>query len=484
LGGLVPVDPTKDDFFIRVIEQKSHYKRENEALAEFLKVLGNSGSYGLFVEVNPETRSKSASVGVYCGEKFERVPSKYVEKPGHWYFPPLASLITAGGRLLLAMLERCVRNVRGNYLFCDTDSMCIVASSKGGLVPCVGGRYKLHSKDAVKALSLSQVKAITSKFSRLNPYNTSPRLDLLKIEDVNYQDSDPNKLPRQVFGYAIAAKRYALYTRTNADIKIVKASGHGLGYLFAPKETEDDEANEETPEWVIEAWDWLLRRDLGLKPSNPKWLAHPAMMRMAMTSPNVMRTNRPEWLSPFNFFLLPLLSDIGGYPAGFDKSNFKFIVPFESNRARWKNAWGVNLWDENAYQIKMVPDGKQRNVVPDSMRIILSQYLRHPEAKSLASDGTACVGNTQGLLRRASIVAAALVPIGKETDRRGIRVKILVSLILRFINSARLGIWHSPRQRTVRDGFKSESALRCARVGLARKRPTPYFRGNPSKRRP
>jgi len=184
------------------------------------------------------------------------------------------------------------------------------------------------------------------------------------------------------------------------------------------RKLEDDEEEEETPEWVIEAWDWLLRRELGLKPSQPEWLGHPAMMRMAMTSPNVMRTNRPGWLSPFNFLLFPLLSDIGGYPAGFDKSNFKFIVPFESNRARWKNAWGVNLWDENAYQIKMVPDGKQRNVVPDSMRIIVSQYLRHPEAKSLASDGTACVGNTQGLLLRASILAAALVPIGKETDRR------------------------------------------------------------------
>jgi hypothetical protein len=43
--------------------------------------------------------------------------------------------------------------------------------------------------------------------------------------------------------------------------------------------------------------------------------------------------------------------------------------------------------------------------------------LRHPEAKSLAPDGTACVWNTVGLLKRASIVAGDVVPIGKETDR-------------------------------------------------------------------
>jgi len=66
----------------------------------------------------------------------------------------------------------------------------------------------------------------------------------------------------------------------------------------------------------------------------------------------------------------------------------------------------------------MVPDAKQRNVVPDSMRIILRQYLRHREAKSLAPDGTACFGSTQGLLRRASILAGEIVPVGKETDRR------------------------------------------------------------------
>lgn len=35
----------------------------------------------------------------------------------------------------------------------------------------------------------------------------------------------------------------------------------------------------------------------------------------------------------------------------------------------------------------------------------------------MAPDGTACVANTVGLLRRASIIARDLVPIGKETDR-------------------------------------------------------------------
>jgi hypothetical protein len=127
---------------------------------------------------------------------------------------------------------------------------------------------------------------------------------------------------------------------------------------------------------------------------------------------------RPEWLAPFNFFFFPLLSDLGGYPAGFDRSNFKFIAPPELNRKKWETLAGINLLDGQIYQIKMIPDDRQRNVVPESMRVILRQYLSKPEVKSLAPDGTPCIGATRGLVLRAEIVAGRLVPVGKETDRR------------------------------------------------------------------
>jgi hypothetical protein len=46
------------------------------------------------------------------------------------------------------------------------------------------------------------------------------------------------------------------------------------------------------------------------------------------------------------------------------------------------------------------------------------QYREHPEAKSLAPDGSACRGDTKGLLRRAHIVAGEFRFVGKETDRK------------------------------------------------------------------
>ena len=424
LANMVPIDPRKDDFFVRVIEQRNRLKRSNRQVSDFLKVLGNAGSYGLFVQVNPETLQKAKNIRVYSGEKRFLQPSRYIEKTGPWYFPPLASLITSGGRLLLAMLERSIQNAGGSYLFCDTDSMCIVGSAKGGDVPCVGGGQKLDGKEAIRALSFDEIKSIANRFNRLNPYDPECVKDTLKVEDVNFTDSDPNQSPRQLFGYAIAAKRYALYAETKNNISVVKASGHGLGYLFAPKKNQrdeksgdDTEADDDVPVWVVEAWEWLIRRELGLSGRGPTWLSLPAMMRMTMTSPNVMRHNRPDWLAPFNFFLFPLISDLGGYPPGLDRTTFNFIVPFEPDRRKWKTLEGINLWDEQIYRIAMRPDGRRSTVVPESLRIILSQYLRHPEAKSLAPDGKACTGNTCGLLGRTSIIAGEIVPVGKETDR-------------------------------------------------------------------
>ncbi len=417
LGGMVAINPKSDDFFCRVVEQRNVHKPTNEPLAHFLKILGNSGSYGLFVEVNQEKTRKPVSVKVFSGEIFREDPYFTVEKPGPWYFPPLASLIAAGGRMLLAMLEKSVAELGGSYLFCDTDSLCIVSNQRGGLVPCAGGPHRLgDGREAVKALSWKEVRRIAARFNQLNPYNRSLVPDILKIENINFVDSDPHKPQRQLFGYAISAKRYALYSQTGKEISILKASGHGLGYLYPPKDEFNEDAD--APEWVVEAWDWLLRKELGLPCTEPPWLDLPAMMRMTLTSPNVMRERRPEWLAPFNFFLLPLLSDLGGYPAGCNRSNFRFITPFNSDRRKWKKLTGINLYDGQQYGIEMKPNGKQDRVVPESFRIILRLYLRRPESKSLAPDGSQCLADTQGLLGRSSIVAGEIIPVGKETDRR------------------------------------------------------------------
>jgi hypothetical protein len=475
LGGMVEIRPAEMDFYRTVIEQRVSHKTKNKALADFLKVLANSGSYGLFVEIHAERKKKETNVRYFSGEEKGTVASNYVEKPGAWYFPPLASLITSGGRLLLAVLEKSVQNKKGSYLFCDTDSLCIVGSKKGGFVECPGGPVKWKRKPGARALSLDDVKSIARQFNKLNPYEPSLVRDILKIEDVNFVDSDPRKPFCQLFGYGISAKRYALYSQLGNAIRIDKASGHGLGYLFAPKERKRGEEDEETPQWVMEAWEFLLRRALSLPSKDPAWLSLPAMMRMVVTTPNVFKQRRPEWLGPFNFFLFPMLSEtFGGYPAGFDKSNFMFITPYESDRTKWSSLKGVNLMDGQSYQISMQPTVYQDKVVPESFRILLRKYLGKPEVKSLAPDGTPCIATTRGLLQRARITAGRLVPVGKETDRRweqGEDPSMIDSDIYTYEKRTKLVIADpAERKRFVAIGLRRlarESNLSLAPVGKA-----------------
>src|SRR4029077_19388844 len=49
--------------------------------------------------------------------------------------------------------------------------------------------------------------------------------------------------------------------------------------------------------------------------------------------------------------------------------------------------------------------------------MVFSQYVRDPESKSLAPDGTPCKADTQGLLKRYPIKASEFHLIGKETER-------------------------------------------------------------------
>ena len=189
--------------------------------------------------------------------------SDVIENPGPWFFPPLASLITSSGRLLLAMAEACVEEKCGTYLFCDTDSLAVVASHDGGSL-CIPG------SDGVRILSWREVQAIVDRFAALNPYNRRiVKGSILNFVDANYVDSDPDKPRRQLYGYSIAAKRYALYERIGeTDIRIVDPKAHGIGFLYPPKDSPK-EWGEEAPQWVYEMWDYIIRGALKLGAHDP-----------------------------------------------------------------------------------------------------------------------------------------------------------------------------------------------------------------------
>jgi hypothetical protein len=71
-----------------------------------------------------------------------------------------------------------------------------------------------------------------------------------------------------------------------------------------------------------------------------------------------------------------------------------------------------------------IHDGTTHMLNPPSLlalaqtfEIVFSQYIRHPESKSLAPDGEACKADTRGLLRRYPVKGSGFHLVGKETER-------------------------------------------------------------------
>jgi hypothetical protein len=138
-----PINPGRDNFFRAVIENRQQLDPA-DPLNYFLKILANAGGYGIYAELNRKQFGKNSpkQLHVYSGEYYRKDLATTLEEAGPWYFPP-ASLITAGGRLLLAMLEKSVSDAGGAYMMADTDSLAIVSTKSGGLVACPGGAQQL-----------------------------------------------------------------------------------------------------------------------------------------------------------------------------------------------------------------------------------------------------------------------------------------------------------------------------------------------------
>jgi hypothetical protein len=403
LRGMVEIDPRNDDLFRVMVEQKQVHENSNEALSYFLKICANSTSYGMFFELTPQKKFDPVRVRVFSGEYTRELPLTTVEKPGEWYFPPIAALITGGAHLLLAMLERCITDKGGQYLFCDTDSMCIVASRSGGWVGC-------FREPPIKALSWKEVEEITDRFTSLNCYDrTKVPGSILKIEKVNFHKNKQVDL----FGFAISAKRYVLYRHdSKGNIVIVDAKAHGLGYLYSPKGNDNDAESD----WVLEAWHWVLEGEVARPRPLPTWFSVPAMMRMTVSTPAVLGLLN-GFTKPFNFVLVPLMFP-NLYPAGKNPSNFGLIMPFSKNRDQWLQTKALDTRTAQSYPITLLdPEGRTTKIEVKCYGNIIGAYREHPEAKFVDHDGNPCDRLTRGLLRRSHVIANRHRYIGKETSR-------------------------------------------------------------------
>ena len=172
------IEPYENDFFKRLIELRraTQVRRAGATGAELdaldteqnaLKIAANSVGYGIYIEVNVDSRTRKSKTTVHSStsEPFSFETDKS-EMPGSYFNPLLGTLITGGARLMLAIAETLTIEKGLDWSFCDTDSMAIA------------------KPDDMSANGFSErVGEIVDWFAALNPYEFGG--SILKIEDVN-----------------------------------------------------------------------------------------------------------------------------------------------------------------------------------------------------------------------------------------------------------------------------------------------------------
>jgi hypothetical protein len=423
LGGKLTFDPTTEDFFQRAIEErvrtkasKTYSPEDRTRLSQLLKIIANSG-YGIFAEMNRETLpiDDTATISVFGhGEPFEQT-TQTPEALGTYCYPPVAALICAAARLMLAILEQLVTERGGTYAFCDTDSMAIVATKHGGLLACEGGTADSSDRiEAIRALAWDDVRAIQTRFDALSPYDRNIILSILIIEDVNFVDG----IQREVCAYVISAKRYALFQwSTDGSPLLIDWSDHGLGHLSSPVPAGGPE------EWTKSLWQLILDEEFGIPHNTPDWLKLPAVSQVSISTPAYFRgflrqyAELPyaERVKPFGFVLSGQVARLG-HPEGVKPTAFHLIAPFSKDPAVWASQLWVDTYGGGRYGITTGLSYVAGVVGVKSVATVKAEFLAHGEAKSEGADGEPAGAETRGLLYRRHVSPSVIRLSGKESN--------------------------------------------------------------------
>jgi len=331
----IEIDPHKDNFIKLLIEKRQEFKQQRdkfskdsedykklEGIQGALKILANSTTYGIFIEVR--TKENNSEIIVYSKDEF--FAKQKAEEEGKFFNPLIAVMQVAGARLLMAMCERYLQDRNSTHAYMDTDA-CYVPSN-----------FAFELRDF---------------FKPLNPY--SFEADFFKIEK------------ESMLFYGISSKRYVLYKLQDGKIIITDYKAHGLGHLLNPYN--------KGVEWQKQIWEDILKwhykiitqLDIIEKYSNLY-----AISKLDVSTPLLYKRfksfnkNKPlkEQIKPFNFFLVGQknkkdIKPMIPYSSNAQESVFKPFIDYKSG----KILQGLEYWKNLADTI--------------------IEYVNHPESKFL-----------------------------------------------------------------------------------------------------
>jgi hypothetical protein len=295
--------------------------------------------------------------------------------------------------------------------------MAIVATKRGGLIPCPGGPYRDdQGRMYVRALSYAQVERIRDRFAALKPYAPDAVPGSILKHELN------------AYCYAVAAKRYALY-RYDEDgrPRLVpddehQPCSHGLGHLLNPTDPDREDRD-----WIRHFWEHHLAQQFTNEQQPAlNWLDHPALGKIAITSPatwqQLFRFNdsKPyrDQIKPFGFLLHAPGADIQDATG----DGGRLVAPYTNHPDRWLELDWVDL-NRRDQTIKITTDPTRAGrALIDTYEAIADTYFTHREAKAADPSGARAGRASHGLLHRRHVYAESVTIIGKEANDLGDRV--------------------------------------------------------------
>jgi hypothetical protein len=395
LGGRVRFDPNADDWWTAT--QHARHLLGDQPLATGMKTIANGTAYGNWIRLDQQQVAAKVELHRLDG-RTERQQADRPEAPAIWTFPPFASAVTAGGRLLMATLEHKLSEAGGLFASANTDSATVVSTPDGGLVACPGSPEQLtDATEAVRAISWSKLDEVRGAFAELG-------VDL-RLTAENFADGKRH----QLYALGVAGSRVVLFTDGPEGRDVVKRSEVALGDLRSPY------GRGTTGQFVDESAEWMLSQLLDGGTSSPTWFSLPATTELPMGTPGKVGSLGDQG-SPFGFAMgarraRRAAGVFGGEPvrllapAGDDVANARWVeVPSgEPVSVAVRDRLGRN---DDADAVEIATYGEE-----------LVRLALHPESKMIGPDGSPCKATTKGLLRPRIVVARAVHLVGKEGNR-------------------------------------------------------------------
>jgi hypothetical protein len=202
---------------------------------------------------------------------------------------------------------------------------------------------------------------------------------------------------------AISAKRYALFLMPkNGGPALLRAginnrkdrwSRHGLGHLLNPTDPELSDRD-----WTCAVWKTMIRRALGLSVKELDFANLPAIGRITVSSPALMKCLKalnagkpyPDQIKPYNFLQTCHIAPLG-HPHGVDEEKFHLVTPYEPDPRKWLKKDWVDQYTGKQFRITTAGSCGGRQIARvKTYGDILAEYKFHPEAKCANSFGRPC----------------------------------------------------------------------------------------------